>query len=200
MRFRTVGFALPALLIGASLAAASPITFTETVIASGSLGSSSFTNSLVTLTATGDTSNVFAKGPGWFWLEGVPISISVASLGTTASLTDVGVVGSCQPNSCPSSSSALGAFGDVTQDRDILDTLSSAFNNYSLTTSIGPVTGTNLINPSTDFNTSKGVFEITSAGNPTFTAAVGSATPEPSAVALFGLGLGAGLAFLKSRR
>ncbi len=200
MKLETVGFAVGALLIEASLAAASPVTFTETVSASGSLGSSSFTNSLVTLTATGDTSNVFAKGPGWFWLEGVPISISIASLGTTTSLTDVGVVGSCQPNSCPSSSSALGAFGDVTQDRDILDTLSAAFNNYSLTTSIGPVTGTNLINPSSGFNTSEGLFKITSAGNPTFTAAVGSSTPEPDSGALLGLGLGAAIAFIKLRR
>ena len=120
MRFRTVGFALPALLIRASLAAASLITFTETVSASGSLGVQFiYEFTAVTLTATGDTSNVFAKGPGWFWLEGIPISISVASLGTTASLTDVGVVGSCQPNSCPSSSSALGAFATSPEDRDI---------------------------------------------------------------------------------
>ena len=200
MRFVRIVLVVSAVLTGASYAGATPITFTETVTASGSLGASSFTSTMVTLTATGDTSNVIVKGPGWYWLEGVPISINVASLGITASLTDTGVIGSCQPNACPSTSSAGGLFGDVSQDRDILDTLSSAFSTYKLTTSIGPITGTNLINPSTGFNTNDGVFRITSADNPTFTASVGStATPEPSAMALLSLGLAVGLKLLRRR-
>jgi hypothetical protein len=54
-----------------------------------------------------------------------------------------------------------------------------------LTTSIGPITASSLINSGFPFPTSQGAFILTSAGNVTYTAVVGTATvPEPSTVAL----------------
>src|SRR5579862_1176439 len=44
------------------VASAAPITYTETLTASGTLGGTTFTDALVTVTLTGDTSNVTA-GP-----------------------------------------------------------------------------------------------------------------------------------------
>jgi hypothetical protein len=82
---------------------------------------------------------------------------------------------------------------------DILDTVSSAFSAYGLTTSIGPVTGSSVINPPNSFGTDLGLFQISSAGNATFTAAIGAATPEPGTAALLGLGL-VGLATLVCRK
>ncbi len=175
MRQKHVAVASLALLIGASFASAAAITFTESVTASGSLGSTQFTNALVTLTATGDTSNVTLRGPGWFNFSWIPVSINIASLGKYAHLADVGGVGSCQNNSCPTSSAAVASFSDFTTQRDILDTVGGGFSTYNLATSIGPIAGSSLINASVAFNTDQGSFQITSAGAATFTAQLANA-------------------------
>ena len=67
-----------------------------------------------------------------------------------------------------------------------------------MTTSIGPITNTSLINSSFLFDTDQGVFEISSAGNATFTATVAASIPEPTHIPFLGLAL-VGLAVLKSR-
>src|SRR2546425_440032 len=133
MTHKQVTGACLALLIGASFASASTITFTESAVASGMLGNNSFVNSLITLTATGDTSNVTPRGPGWFWLSGLPVSINIASLGTTATLTSAGIVGSCHDNSWPTPSQALVRLYDPSADRDTLDPFGGACNAYDLT-------------------------------------------------------------------
>lgn len=179
-----------ALLIGASFAGASTITFTESAVASGSLGSSSFVGALLTLSATGDTSNVTQWTPGFFRLVGLGISIDIAGLGA-ANLTG-GAVGSCKNNSClstPPFPNAGAGFSSHPMGLDILDIINPAFNNYDLTSAIGPITGTSLINQGFGFQTDRGVFTINSAGPSTFTAALGTAVPEPGTLALFGLGL-----------
>src|ERR1700674_1719277 len=94
MTRKHVGVALFALFIGASFASAQAIRFTESVTASGSLGSTSFTNSLITLTATGNTSNVTHPSltdPGFSELLVPAASISIAGLGTANLTSSVGV-------------------------------------------------------------------------------------------------------------
>ena len=62
---------------------ATPITFVETAMATGTLGSTAFTNALVTVTATADTTQVSSLGPG-FLLDaatGTP-TVSIGGLGT----------------------------------------------------------------------------------------------------------------------
>jgi hypothetical protein len=177
-----------ALLIGASFAGASTITFTESATASGSLGSSPFTGALVTL--TGDTANLTQQTPGFFRLLGLGISIDIAGLGA-ANLSG-GAVFSCKNNLCistPPRPNAAAGFAVSPIGLDILDIINPAFNNYDLTTAIGPITDTSLINAGVGFQTDRGVFTINSAGPATFTATLGTATPEPSTLALFGLGL-----------
>jgi hypothetical protein len=201
--------------MGASFASAATITFTESVTASGSLGSNSFTDALVTLKATGNTSNVTQPFPGFFELEGLAVSINIAGLGT-ANLTSPGAVLSCRNNSClstPPYPDAAAGFGDPDIGYDILDIVDGAFNTYDLATSIGPITGSSLINPSFPHQTDEGEFDIDSAGaalycrvacvesnNATFTATVGPATPEPATVALVLLGLVGGLASVRLRK
>src|SRR5438093_6933061 len=63
---------------------ATPITYSEVVTATGSLGASAFTNALVAITLTGDTANV--AGLGTFLNPGVA-TVTVSGLGT-ATFTD----------------------------------------------------------------------------------------------------------------
>lgn len=178
-------------LVGASFASAETITVTESAIATGSLGSSAFDDSLITLTATGDTSNVVGTGLNGanFKLENLSILVNIAGLGS-ADLTDEGLVFSNQ-------NTGAGGFSDPGKG-DILDTFDSAFDTYALATSFGPITDTGSINAGFAFSTNQGSFVINSiTGDATYTATVLS--PEPSAVSLFGFGL-AGLATLKRRR
>jgi PEP-CTERM motif len=187
-----------ALLMGARIASAATITFTESTIATGSLGASSFVGSLVTLTATGDTSSVLSGTTSELFVAAV--SINVALLGETASLTGTADVFSCRAslNACAFSPTA-GITDDSGVVADILDTVSGAFSTYDLTTSIGPVTVSSLINPPHSFGTELGLFQISSAGNATFTATLETATPEPGTAAFLGLGL-AGLGALVCRK
>jgi hypothetical protein len=59
MRVLRAFFVIAAALMLAGLCLGETATYTETITASGTVGNSSFTNELVTLTATGDTSNIF---------------------------------------------------------------------------------------------------------------------------------------------
>jgi PEP-CTERM motif-containing protein len=202
MTGKYVGAVALGLLTAASFAGAAPITITESVIASGSLGSDSFANALVTLSATGDTSNVLEFALGLNALVNLPLSISVAGLGT-ATLTDGGGVAACSnlPN-CFTSGSIGAGFGDPSVNHDILDIKGSAFDSYLLATSLGPVTGPSLIDPAFQFATNLGEFELDSAGTElscptglcvysneaTFAASV---SPEPATMTLLGLGIAA---------
>lgn len=190
-------FASLAVLMGASFANASAITFTETVTASGSLGASTFTSTLVTLTGTGDTSNIANEGGGLFQLTPLTVLIDIASLGVTATLTDSADAFSCQTCSVPTV-----GISDVTVDgNDILDTSNGGFATYALATPIGPLGESQVVNSGSLYNTNMGSFEFTgeTISSGTFTATTGTGTPEPAAMALVGLGL-AGLAALKRRK
>jgi hypothetical protein len=64
---------------------AGPITYTEQFTASGSLGTQSFTNAMVTITGTGDTANIVSSGLNIF--NPVTATVTIAGLGT-ATFTD----------------------------------------------------------------------------------------------------------------
>ena len=184
MRFATMQMASLALLLGAGWANAATITYTESATASGSLGGTAFSGSLITLTFIGNSSNV-AGSSGFFTNEVGTIAINIASLGATANLTDVAQIFVNQTFSPPAA-----GFADATVGFSILDTFDNAFGTYGLTTAIGPITDTNFINSGLGFATNHGTFVINSAGNSTFTASLGSAsTPEPATIALLGIAL-----------
>lgn len=158
-------------------ALAIPITYTESATASGTLNGISFSNDVITLTGTADTTGVFDQGGvlkidvvAWFSISG----------GGDGTFTDAMQVFN-NPGFLPP---AVGLDDGITSS--VMATFNSAFASYNLASAIGPITGAPFINPSVSFETSAGPLLISTAGNSTFTATL----PEPAALPLFATGLG----------
>jgi hypothetical protein len=171
--------ALVAAICGASLIHAGTIVYTETATASGSLGSSIFSNALLTITLTGDTANV--TGASGFFTNTVgtaTVNVSGIGLATFTSALDA----FDNQTFTPTAAAGIGEVGSGS----ILDTFDSAFTSYALQTAIGPITDASFVNSSVSASTSLGALNLTSAGNSTFTATTG--VPEPAGFALLGIG------------
>ena len=170
--------------VGALVCSAGPITFTEAITTSGSLDGTAFTNQLVTITLTGNTSSITNPSSGLYFLNG-PASVTVATVGSDT-FTDTMAAAENQ------SSHAVG-ITDTTTSLTLLWTANAALSTYDLSASIGPLSGGSLGNAGTAFATTGGSFTITGALNvdhpSTFTAAV-SGVPEPGTLALLGIGVG----------
>jgi hypothetical protein len=181
-------FASLALFFIGGPANATTLRYSESTTASGTLGGSAFTDSQVTLSFYGDTSNI-VDNAGLFSNAVGTIAITIASLGVTADLTDAGAV---FDNQAP----CFAGFIDSTTGTVILQTFSGAFLVYDLTTPIGPITYvTAIINPGASFATDHGQFVINTAGDSVFTATA----PEPATNTMIALGL-AGPALLNRQK
>ena len=187
MRPTALVFAPLTLLLGAWLANATTLMYSDTATASGTLGGTAFTNSEVTLTFYGDTADII-DNTGFLSNAVGTLAINIASLGVTADLTDAGAVFDNQPP-------CFAGFTDNTTGKVILETFSGAFLTYDLTTPIGPITDSAIINAGASFATDQGAFIINSAGESVFTATA----PEPATTAMIALGV-TGLALLNRRK
>jgi len=168
-------------------AKASPVTYTESATVVGSLNGVSFSNALLTLTGTGDTTNITNPSSDRFFND-VTASFSLTG-GASGTFTDTIFVFDIQQVL------VAAGFFDNNSSGDILDTRNAAFFSYALSTSIGPITGPSVLSGDS-FRTSVGTLFINLAGDATFTAVV---TPLPAALPLFATGLG-GLGLLGWRR
>ena len=175
-------------------AEATPITYTDTVTGTGTLGALSFTNALVTVSLTGDTATVFGDPlPRDFGT----VTVDVLGIGT-ATFTDplMWVIDNPGGSGGPG---PLAGIADVTANHFLLGTVNAAFAIYDLRSSIGPLSGPVTFNPGLLFPTTSGDFALTSvAGNTsTFAARItDTSVPEPVSVILVGTGL---LGIVRSR-
>lgn len=165
------------LAAGTDSAEAAPITYTQTAIASGTLGVTTFTNALVTLTQTADTNNVLFSNNFYSVVPATSL-FSVAGIGS-GSFTSSTFTASQPSNGLAGLGSGTAGVGGPA----VLSVINSAFLTYDLKTSIGPISATGVINPGLVLTTTAGNFSLSSvSGNATFQATLGApaAVPEPS--------------------
>lgn len=179
------------LALSASHVQAVPITYTETTIASGSLGGSAFTDSQVTVSFVGDTDSVVSPMPGFVLNAVGTASVSVA--GGAAATFDAGRQTAFVFQGM--NGAGIGAQSrDATVDQGgqtyILANNGPAFSAYDLRSAIGPVVGPAVFRPGLAFSTTAGDFTLTSASAVTYAAAAApTAVPEPDSLVLLGAGL-----------
>jgi hypothetical protein len=164
-----------------TFARADLITYAEQVTASGGLGANNFSNALVTISFSGDTSNVTNPFPGIFQnTQGVG-TVAVAGIVGTATFTDM--MGADDTQSINSA-----GISDFTLDRATLFTNDPAFATYDLTTAIGPLSGLGDTNLGFAFPTDMGSFVLLSLNSfVTFTATTTpEPVPEPASIILLG--------------
>ncbi len=159
---------LGCLLFGAS-AVASPITYTFSGTATGTLGTTPFTNAPITVNAVGDTATVTNGGVLCNSLSSVTFTIGGVGSGT---ITDLIGIFDNQGNS------AVGLQRGVCGGADVMDIFAPAFASYNLTSPMGTVTGTAIANSQGPVNTTAGALTLTdSTGLTAFSATGGVISP-----------------------
>lgn len=160
-----------------------------TTVASGSLGSTNFTDATVTIFGLGDTDDVFVDGFANLLRDGFTATFEIEGVGS-GEFTDA-------IQAVSNNNSELGGFGNVTQGTGLVFIQNSVFETYDLQSSLDPVSGPALFVFGIPHATTMGNLRILSGSFGTFSARVGS-IPEPgSLVALTVVG---GLIVLRRRR
>jgi hypothetical protein len=175
---------------------AAPITYEMTSVASGTLGGTAFTNALVTLTLTGDTSGV----EPWF------IPGALRNIGTaTVSVAAVGTATLNDPNGYMAGVAPVGTgtgMGIFEFDNAARTSFTHIFvipdhaglTGYNLVGPLGPLTGTGgglATQPGgspVSFSTTAGALRMTGGGDPVTVTVRVAAVPEPASLSLIAIG------------
>jgi hypothetical protein len=169
-------------------ASADSISYTIFGTGTGTLGNQSFSDSLFSITATADTAGV-SDPNGVYIVDNSSAGVSVDGIGTgtfkfpTVTVDNpVAGAGFGAPT--------LGGFllpgpGQNTTGLGLFFVISSSLSAYDLSSAFGPVSGISSFDPSFDFDTTDGSFDLTSVSTVSFEA---YSVPEPSALAFCAIG------------
>lgn len=168
--------------ISSATASASPITYTETAVISGSLDGVGFNGETIVISWTGDTTNVTGGG-GFFINSAGTGTVAFAITGVASGLFTDDVDVFANQNFIPPAA----GFRSNTANGSILATFdAAAFGTYDLSTAIGPITGDAFFRNDLVYGTNQGDLIISAVREvSTFEARV----PEPATLSLLGLGL-----------
>ena len=164
-------------------AQASPITYTFSGTFSGTIGASVFSNVRVDLSANFDTANTITGATAYTNTTPLLGTVTIAGIGT-ATITNLQSVN----NAFTGSAKFVAGGGTLISTTDPIAALAG----YNLNSSIGPVSSSLVYSGGVGM-TSLGVLNFGSPGSVpgTFTATLGSATPELGTWSGVVLGLGA---------
>jgi hypothetical protein len=165
----------------------------EEGIFSGIYGGSTFTDLLVSISATADTADVQMIAPGVFAVDVThKTKVTVENFGTELVVGEAVSVFDIQADITA---------GFIFGGGEEVGTIGPEFASYDLSTAIGSVTGT-AVNFGLEFFTDLGRLRLTRGTAPTtFTATTAAqAVPEPSSLMGAGLGLSSLIALVKLRR
>ena len=189
MRMRIL-VAVFALLATGITAKADPITVTVTDTAYVAIGAgvNSETSQNVTVTFTGDTSNV-SYNP-LYDLYTIGLGTATIQIGNLGPFTFNDTAEFFDNQNFDHQGISIAGIA-ISNGVGILATNNAAFGSYTGATSIGPLSGPVAYSQNFGFYTSGGFLDFAGAGNTsTFTASVAPApTPEPSSLALLGTGI-----------
>jgi hypothetical protein len=189
-----IRFSLAVALLGfaTTLAFGSPIALTFSGVATGTLGTTSFTDEPFSVTSGGDTSSVFVTPGPIDELPAIGATIDIAGF-SAASFTDA------TSWTDPQGSGDI-IFNDTTLNTELLGftRLFAGLETYQFQTSIGPISGgfpfiPNIFENFQNIPTSEGLLTITMTSNNVFTAVV--STPELASGWLVLIGVGAVVVF-----
>ena len=190
MKIKSILLSCAAFAALSATASAALMTYTQTGFLSGSLGGTSFSNAAVTLRVTADTANVqystLSSGLVPLWSNVGVTTIDIDGF-ETATFNGSDVFGAFNEDiSAFQPGFAAVGIADLTTIRGILGNYQTTELNYALDTE-KTFTGTSAAAPATYSTTLGNLITTSASGNATFTAALAT-VPEPSALALLGLG------------
>jgi hypothetical protein len=180
----------------AGSAKATPITFTDKGMGSGSLAGKSFSDASFTISSMGDTTSRDSFAGGYF-IDNITASIIIDGLGTLNFTTGTRIF-------VNNSASIVGFSRAGTNGADLFNgPIDSSFSTWDMLSSIGPIVGTgSLMQWWSDIVTDKGVLAFNNGNSAvSFQATVGSANPVPEPATMFLMFVGlVGFAGTKLRR